>query len=247
MRLILSLGLMWLIVGAERSIAQEPAGHEGTPNMHVVAHIPMGSKVRTGDVEIEQELSRPYAYINTRKDVSGFDIISLKDPARAYIMYQWRITNPELHLGGGGMDIEYFKSHGHYYVVNAMQFFQGGPDPTLPAVIVDVTGLPDTSKVKEVRRIIVPDAPGGFHDVFPYKHSDGRALLFATSGGGGRIYDLDKVIAGDPNQGYVGFVPVPAPGAAKSMTSSGAAALRTSYHDFYVGYDPANHRDVFYG
>src|SRR5712692_8330267 len=127
-----------------------------------------------------------------------------------------------------------------------MQFFQGGPDPTLAAVVVDVTGLPDTSKIKEARRLIVPDAPGGFHDVFPYKHSDGRVLLFATSGGGGRIYDMDKFLAGDANQGYVGFVPVPAPGSAKSMTSAGAA-LRTAYHDFYVAYDPAKHRDVFYG
>src|SRR5262249_46290818 len=101
--------------------------------------------------------------------------------------------------------------------------------------------------VKEVRRFNVPDALGGFHDVFPYKHSDGRVLLFATSGGGGRIYDMDKFIAGDPNQGYVGFVPVPVPGSDARTMSSGGTALRTAYHDFYVAYDPANHRDVFYG
>src|SRR5713226_1594079 len=79
---------------------QEPVGKQGSSNMHVVAHIPLGSHVRTGDVEIEQELSRPYAYINTRKDISGFDIISLQDPARAHVIYGWRIANPELHLGG---------------------------------------------------------------------------------------------------------------------------------------------------
>src|SRR5437016_875412 len=148
---------------ASPAFGQEPPGKEGSANMHVVAHIPLGSQVRTGDVEIEQELSRPYVYINTRKDESGFDIISLKEPSRAHVIYEWRIANPELHLGGGGMDIEYFKTHGRYYVANAMQFFQGGPDPTLAAVLVDVTGLPDTSKIKEARRIIVPDAPGGFH------------------------------------------------------------------------------------
>src|SRR6185503_1844916 len=80
-----------------------------------------------------------------------------------------------------------------------------------------------------------------FHDVFPYKHSDGRVIMFATSGGGGRIYDLDKFIAGEANQGYIGIVPVPAPPGA--MNSSG----RTSYHDVYVAYDPAAKRDVFYG
>jgi hypothetical protein len=63
--------------------------------------------------------------------------------------------------------------------------------------------------------------------------------MFATSGGGGRIYDLDRFLAGDSAQGYVGFVPVPAPSATPGM--------RTSYHDFYVAYDPATHRDIFYG
>src|SRR5688572_30709152 len=151
--------------------AQHAAGMQGSPNMHVVAHIPMGSHVRTGDVEIEQELTRPYAYINTRKDVSGFAVISLKDPRRARIIYEWRIANPELHLGGCGMDIEYFKTRGRYYVVNAVQFFQGGPDHTLAAIVFDVTGLPDTARIREIRRFVVPDAPGGFHNVFPYKHS----------------------------------------------------------------------------
>src|SRR4051812_43646383 len=59
-----SLVVAGLLVPAAVSglVAQEPPGKEGSSNMHVVAHIPMGSHVRTGDVEIEQELSRPYAY-----------------------------------------------------------------------------------------------------------------------------------------------------------------------------------------
>jgi hypothetical protein len=151
-------------------------------------------------------------------------------------MYRWRIDNPELHMGGGGQDIEYFKTHGRYYLITAIQFQAGGPDVNLAGIVHDVTSLPDTSKIKEVRRFQVSDAPGGFHDVFPYKHSDGRVLMFATNAGGGRIYDLDKFIAGDANQGYVGIVPVPA-----------VNSTRTGYHDFYVAYDPINKRDVFYG
>ena len=222
---------------------QYPPGHQNSPNMHVLSRVMDGSNYRIGDVEIEQELSRPYAYLATRKDYSGFDVVSLKDPAKAFILYRWRVENPELHMGGGGQDIEYFKTHGRYYVMTAIQFQQGGPDVNLAGVVVDVTGLPDTTKIKEVRRFQVPDAPGGFHDVYPYKHSDGRVLMFATSGGGGRIYDLDKFLGGDPNQGYVGMVPVPAP----SVTPVAGGRPRTSYHDFYVAYDPANHRDVFYG
>src|SRR5262245_4419167 len=174
--------------------AQHLPGRQGSSNMHIMSHVLEGSNYRTGDVDIEQELSRPYAYVSTRKDVAGVDIISLKDPKKAFILYSWRIENPELHLGGGGMDTEYFKLNGRYYNITAMQFFQGGPDVNLAAVVLDVTGLPDTTKIKEVRRFQVPDAPGGFHNVFPYKHSDGRAILFATSGGGAKVYDLEKFI-----------------------------------------------------
>jgi hypothetical protein len=237
-RIFLSIGL--LVIAPSIVIGQHPPGQQSSSNMHVMSHLQMGANYRTGDVEVEQELSRPYAYISMRKDVAGVDIISLKDPRKAYVLYRWRIENPELHLGGGGMDTEYFKIKSRYYNVTAMQFAQGGPDVNLAAVVLDVTGLPDTSKVKEVRRFQVPDAPGGFHNVFPYKHSDGRVILFATSGGGGRIYDLEKFVGGDSAQGYIGFVPVP-------VEQPRGGTIRTSYHDFYVGYDPATRQDKFYG
>ena len=164
------------VLVAAPALAQYPPGQQGSANMHVLSHVLEGSNFRTGDVDIEQELSRPYAYVSTRKDVAGFDIISLKDPKKAFILYQWRIENPELHLGGGGMDTEYFKLNGRYYYINALQFFQGGPDVNMGAVVLDVTGLPDTTTIKEVRRFQVPDAPGGFHNIFTYKHSDGRVI-----------------------------------------------------------------------
>ena len=74
-------------------------------------------------------------------------------------------------------------------------------------------------------------------NIYNYKHSDGRALMFATSGPGAKIYDMDRVLAGDTAKQLVGRVPVPAnPG-----------DLSKGYHDFYVGYDPATHQDRFYG
>src|SRR5260370_28851470 len=156
------------LLGAMPLMAQKYApGKESSSSMRLIAHLMDGSNYRIGDLEIEQELSRPYAYLATRKDYAGFDIVNLKEPAKAYIMYRWRIENPELHMGGGGQDIEYFKTHGRYYLMTAIQFQTGGPDVNLAGVIHDITGLPDTSKIKEVRRFQVPDAAGGFHDVFP--------------------------------------------------------------------------------
>jgi hypothetical protein len=138
------------------------------------------------------------------------------------------------------MEGKYFKLHGRYYYVQCFQFNQGSPDVDLGAIVFDVTGLPDVSKVREVGRLLAPKSateriPGGFHNVFPYKHSDGRTLLFATtlSGTYATIFDMERFLRGDKDQGVVSRVPVP-----------GATGR---YHDFYVGYDPTSHQDKFYG
>ena len=66
----------------------------------------------------------------------------------------------------------------------------------LRRISFDVTGLPDTTKVKEVGRIRAPDTPGGFHEVYAYKHSDGRALVFTTTTGAhANVYDVGRFAA----------------------------------------------------
>ena len=113
-----------------------------------------------------------------------------------HVLYNWRIENSALHVGMGGMDGKYFKidgpceasAHNHvargsgsscarYYYVQSLQFSQGTPDADLGAVVADVTGLPDTTKVKIVNRIRIPDHTGGIHNTFAYKHSDGHVYL----------------------------------------------------------------------
>src|SRR6185295_19128645 len=162
---------------------QHQPGEEGSRNMHVLSHVPLGGKFLTGDIEIEQDLSRPYAYVSRIYTAPGFDVISLKDPKAAKRIYSWRIENPELHNGVGGSDGHYFKHQGRYYFVESVQFRPSGPDGDLGALVFDVTGLPDTTKVKEVARIRFADKPMGFHTIFPYKHSDGRVLLFTAPNG----------------------------------------------------------------
>ena len=42
-----------------------------------------------------------------------------------------------------------------------------------------------------------PQSPGGFHNTFAYKHSDGRALYFVTTNQSKAIvYDLAKIVSG---------------------------------------------------
>src|SRR5262245_59423836 len=80
--------------------AQDHApGEQGSSNVHIVAHIPMGGELHVGDIEIEQELSRPYAYVSQAlSSPVGFNIVDLKNLSKAKQIYSWRIENPELHI-----------------------------------------------------------------------------------------------------------------------------------------------------
>jgi hypothetical protein len=216
----------------------------GSDNMEVLGHLPLGARLSVADMDIEQELDRPYAYV--ARMVYGFDgpkgtdIISIADPENPELLYEWRIENQDLHQRTGGMDVKHFKWNDRYYLVQSLQFGQGGPNNDLGAVILDVTGLPDPSTVTEVARIHEPEMPGGFHNIFIYKHSNDRVYLFTTANApGALVYDLGMIVEGDLENARVGLVPVP-----ESTLGSGDGR---GYHDFYVGYHPDTAEDRFYG
>ena len=216
----------------------------GSDNIEVLGHLPLGARLSVADMDLEQEMHRPYAYV--ARMVYGFDgpkgtdIISLEDPEKPELLYEWRIEDQDLHQRTGGMDVKHFKWNDRYYLVQSLQFGSGGPDNDLGAVILDVTGLPDPSTVREVARIREPDFPGGFHNIFIYKHQNDRIYLFTTaSAPGALIYDLGMIVDGDLENAQVGMVPVP-------ETALGSGGGR-GYHDFYVGYHPDTGEDRFYG
>ncbi|HWZ58576.1 MAG TPA: hypothetical protein VNW46_06315, partial [Gemmatimonadaceae bacterium] len=250
--------MMWtrmvagLVFVAGATQAQQPVLEKvgGSPNVHLLSHVPLGGYFRVADADLEQELSRPYAYVGQIRDRPGFTILDLKDPSNVKVLYKWKIENAALHQGVGGLRGKYFKLKGRYYVAVCFQFNQGSPDADLGAVIFDVTGLPDTSKIKVVARIRAPATPGGFHNLFAYKHSDGRVLLFTTTTSNvANIYDMEKTLAGGKDQGFVGTVPVPAGSQHKEVLPGfeNEPVAIAGYHDFYVAYDPATRQDKFYG
>jgi hypothetical protein len=246
-------GVFALALSAIALQAQDPPKLEkvgGSNNVKLLSHVPLGGYFRVADADLEQEMSRPYAYVGQIRDRPGFTIIDIKDPSNPKVLYKWRIENAELHQGDGGLRAKYFKLKGRYYVAVCYQFLQGSPDADLGAIIYDVTSLPDTTKIKVVTRITAPSTPGGFHNLFVYKHSDGRVLLFTTTTSNvANIYDMEKTIAGDKDLGFIGTVPIPQGSAHKEVLpgfSQGQIAI-SGYHDFYVGYDPATHQDKFYG
>ncbi|MBT8461747.1 MAG: hypothetical protein KJO44_04420 [Gemmatimonadetes bacterium] len=233
-----------LLVAAPAAFGQATEDEPGTENMKLIGqhHAGDGLEISYTDVEVEQEPGRPYAYLaRVLGPTKGMDIVSIEDPANPELLYQWRIEDPELHIGLGGMDTKYFKHDGRYYVIQSLQFF-GGPDTDLGAVVFDVTGLPDASTVKEVGRIRAPDTPTGFHNIWAYKHSSGIPLLVATtSGPHANLYDLSAFLNGAEDYGFIGQVPWP------STAMDSPFGSMVGYHDFYVAWDPEGERDILYG
>jgi len=222
---------------------QWTADNPGSDNLSLEGHIPLGARMSVTDLEVEQELSRPFAYVGRasilEEGPKGMDIIDISDPTQPRVLLRWRLENQDLHMNRGGMDVKYFKWQGRYYVVQSFEFAQG-PDSDLGAVVFDVTGLPDPSAVREVTRIRIPDYPGGFHNIFIYKHSNGRPLLLTTvRTGKAHVYDLGRVVEGDLENALVGQIPVP--------DVEGQSSRYTSYHDLYAAWHPDTGQDRFYG
>jgi hypothetical protein len=237
---ILALAAVALAAADHLAAQQWTPLKPGSDNITVVSHLPLGPKLSVSDIEIIQELDHPYAFVGRMvygyDGDKGVDIIDLNDPARPKVVYRWRIENQDLHLGTGGMDVKYFRWEGRYYVVQSLQFRQGGPNADMGAVVLDITGLPDPSTVREVGRIRAPNDPGGFHNIFIYKHSNGRVLLLATGGPYAKVYDLGYVVEGRADESLVATIPV-------GPDCDG----RCGYHDMYAGYHPDTETDRFYG
>ena len=211
----------------------------GSDNITVVSHLPLGPKLSVSDIEISQEMDRPYAFVGRmvygHEGEKGIDIVDLHDTSQPELVYSWRIENQDLHLGTGGMDVKYFKWNDRYYVVQSLQFRQGGPDADMGAVVLDITDLPD--RVEEVARIRVPEHPGGFHNICVYKHSNGRVLLISTGGPYAKVHDLGYVVEGRADDAWVASIPV----------GTGCDTGRCGYHDMYAGYHVDTETDRFYG
>ncbi len=225
------------LVLAGPAMAQTDSEARGSDNIEVVAHLPLGERV--SDIEIEQDMDRPFAYV--AREGRGLDIIDLTDPYDAKVILRWSFEDMDLHVGSAGKDIKIFAYEGRNYLVHSVQFRQGGPDADLGAVIFDVTDLPDVSTFKEVGRIQGPNEIGGFHNIFVYRHSNGRPLLFSTVGGPfANVYDLGYVVDGRIDEALVAQVPVP-----EGQTPGRVGA--SGYHDFYTGYHADSEQDRFYG
>ena len=171
--LLAMVAVLTVFVGTDATpaSAQATALKRGSDNIQVLGHIPLGPTLSVSDMDLEQELSRPYAYVSRMRygaaGPRGLDIISIENPERPERIYQWRIEDQELHLGTGAMDVKHFKVNGRYYVVQSLQFGQGGPDSDLGAVILDVNGLATSTIFTVLPTLYASKLPWGENAMLP--------------------------------------------------------------------------------
>jgi hypothetical protein len=238
-----AIALLFAGFATGRLVAQRPdkayaPGEQGSRNVKIQFHIP---STGSSDLRIDQDPSRPYVY-QAHGRPAGFHIVSVKDPARASIIYSWQIENADL-VQGGASGVMLFKHRSRNYAILSVQFRGTGPMQDVVGIVFDVTGLPDTTKVREVGRIRDSLHLGGSHEAFTYKHSDGRPIFFTTVANPARfahMYDLEKFLAAPTQSALIG--PVPEPEDIKPTFN-----FFVGYHDMYAAYDPATHQDKFYG
>ena len=89
-----------LIVLVSTAAAQWTPEKPGSDNIEVLGHIPLGPTLSVADMDIEQELHRPYAYVSRMKygeaGQRGTDIIDLSDPSNPRIIYRWHLIHTQI-------------------------------------------------------------------------------------------------------------------------------------------------------
>ncbi len=98
-----SLPLVALLATAMASpvLGQHAAGYNSSPNVKLVAHIPLAGVMKVSDIEVEQELSRPYAYVSRGPAafLGGnfvYDITDIENPKLLATV----IAQPSMQSGG---------------------------------------------------------------------------------------------------------------------------------------------------
>lgn len=212
-RLSAILAIVLSLACGSAAWGQEDA--RGSRNIRVAGHLLIDGG--TAALAVEQAPDRPYAYLATRGEQGGFVALDLTDIASPTSVALWPLAETE------GRDLTLFARQGRHYLVQAT---------SSGAVVVDVTGMPDDSRLQEAARI--PEERG-FRGLFAYRHSDGRALLLATGGGQVFVYDLAGVLNG--TGGLVTTFDTPEQ---LDATTSGFDVV-------FAGYEPDSGQDRLYG
>ena len=92
----IAMACVLAVLGTPPASAQEWTPlNRGSDNIDVLGHLPLGGPLNVGDMDVEPEMSRPFAYVGRMRygtpGPTGMDIIGIEDPERPTLLYEWRI------------------------------------------------------------------------------------------------------------------------------------------------------------
>lgn len=224
--LALVLGLCLLTPVAQ---SQDETSSRGSRNLTLHAHVPFTDGQSTDHLAIEQELNRPFLYVASGTS-AGLSAYSIADPATPRRLMTWALEDAPPNTRSG--DLALFKYEERHYVIQTLQSDASQQAPG--AILLDVTNLGTTDTAVRVGSL---HAEGGLHSLFPYKHSDGRTLLFATGGGDMLVYDLGAAINTAGATHPIAALPTP----------EQIIAGESGFEDMFVGYHIDMEQDRLYG
>ena len=90
MKAFLIIPLLVFVFWPQSAASQWTAQKPGSDNIEVLGHLPLGPRLSVADMELEQELDRPYAYVARMvygdAGPRGTDIIDLSDPSNLKVI-----------------------------------------------------------------------------------------------------------------------------------------------------------------
>ncbi|MDX1429624.1 MAG: hypothetical protein R3282_05015 [Rhodothermales bacterium] len=203
---------------------------EGTRNVHVVGHLGWqevgGSKFEAApELVMEQEIGRPFLYVASGGRIVVIDISDPSAPRTS--------TSIDLEAASGGgatvVDVDLAKlGDRRYLIVAAKKHARSGP-----AILIFDMPSPSQGSPQVAASYDAVDSP--LTSIFAYKHSSGKALLFAAAGKEILGLDLEMLVEG--GEALVGSYPTPP---LIDTTFSG-------FRDVYAAFEPVTQQDRLYG
>jgi len=144
----------------------------------------------TGDLVVEQSLSRPYAYIVTHGHPSGIAAVDISSPSTPRVVSRYAFSGDC--AGPGITDLSYFEANDRVLLTAGVQCGESGTADGI--ILLDVTDVARSNDFAERTRLAVP---GGVQHLFAYRHSNGGTLVFAAGGGALSVFDGSELLRGN--------------------------------------------------
>ncbi|MDA0684511.1 MAG: hypothetical protein O3A57_08805 [Bacteroidetes bacterium] len=187
------VGVALLLLLSSPSEARQDDGSRGSRNIELSGHLALGGMGAstspsggfeslgrgTGHLVIDQDQGRPFVFVaRNQNEGSSVVAININDPSHPIQVGEWATDATTVN------DLALFRHGTRTYL---------GVTHSSGLSVLEVTD-PDEGQFDPSGSA---EAEDGYHDVFAYRHSNGRSYLMATGGGPIDVYDVGRFLDGN--------------------------------------------------